>query len=88
MIVKKDFIKNSMIINFLIGLVVFVSINIILAKIIINKKIDLTQDNLFTLTSNTKNISNSFKKRSINNKNNSLNVVGIFFKSKFLLGIK
>ena len=47
MIVKKDFIKNSMIINFLIGLVVFVSINIILAKIIINKKIDLTQDNLF-----------------------------------------
>ena len=56
MIVKKDFIKNSMIINFLIGLVVFVSINIILAKIIINKKIDLTQDNLFTLSSNTKNI--------------------------------
>ena len=46
MIIKKDFIKNSMFINFLIGLVVFVSINIILAKIIINKKIDLTQDNL------------------------------------------
>ena len=56
MIIKKDFIKNSMFINFLIGLVVFVSINIILAKIIINKKIDLTQDNLFTLSSNTKNI--------------------------------
>ena len=56
MIIKKGFIKNSMIINFLIGLVVFVSINIILAKIIINKKIDLTQDNLFTLSSNTKNI--------------------------------
>ena len=30
-----------MIINFFIGLVVFVSINIILAKIIINKKIEL-----------------------------------------------
>ena len=56
MIIKKDFIKNSMFINFLIGLIVFVSINIILAKIIINKKIDLTQDNLFTLSSNTKNI--------------------------------
>ena len=56
MIIKKDFIKNSIFINFLIGLVVFVSINIILAKIIINKKIDLTQDNLFTLSSNTKNI--------------------------------
>ena len=56
MVLKKDILKNSVFINFFLALVLFVSINVILAKVLVNKKIDLTEDNLFTLSTNTKNI--------------------------------
>ena len=59
----KDLLKNSSFINFFIALVVFISINIILAKLLVNKKIDLTEDNLFTLSSNTKNIVKSLNEQ-------------------------
>ena len=56
MTIKKSFNKNSVFINFVFGLIAFISINIIFSKLLINKKIDLTEDNLFTLSTNTKNI--------------------------------
>ena len=56
MIFIKTFFKNSIIINFIIALIVFISVNIIITKVIINKKIDLTEDKLFTLSSNTKSV--------------------------------
>ena len=43
---NKNFFKNS-IINIAIALVFFISINIIFSKILINKKIDLTEDKLY-----------------------------------------
>ena len=54
MTIKKSFNKNSVFINFVFGLIAFISINIIFSKLLINKKIDLTEDNLFTLSTNTK----------------------------------
>ena len=63
MILKKDLLKNSVFLNFFLALVMFVSINIILAKVLVNKKIDLTEDNLFTLSSNTKNIIKSLNEQ-------------------------
>ena len=63
MILKKDLLKNSVFLNFFLALVIFVSINIILAKVLVNKKIDLTEDNLFTLSSNTKNIVKSLNEQ-------------------------
>ncbi len=56
MIFNKTFFKNSIIINIIIALIVFISVNIIITKVIINKKIDLTEDKLFTLSSNTKSV--------------------------------
>tara|TARA_B100001989_G_scaffold248018_1_gene221029 strand:+ start:2219 stop:4114 length:1896 start_codon:yes stop_codon:yes gene_type:complete len=56
MIFIKTFFKNSIIINFIIALIVFISVNIIITKVIINKKIDLTEDKLFTLSTNTKSV--------------------------------
>ena len=56
MIIKKSLYKNSIFINFVLSVIAFISINIILSKLLINKKIDLTEDNLFTLSTNTKNI--------------------------------
>ena len=53
---NKNFFKNSISINIAIALVFFISINIIFSKILINKKIDLTEDKLFTLSTNTKNV--------------------------------
>ena len=53
---NKNFFKNSISINIAIALVLFISINIIFSKILINKKIDLTEDKLFTLSKNTKNV--------------------------------
>jgi len=53
---NKNFFKNSISINIAIALVLFISINIIFSKILINKKIDLTEDKLFTLSTNTKNV--------------------------------
>ena len=52
----KTFFKNSILINFIIALVVFISVNVVIIKVIINKKIDLTEDKLFTLSSNTKSV--------------------------------
>ncbi len=52
---KKVFIDFSFI-NLLVALVVFISFNIIIAKVVINKKIDFTSDKLFTLSKNTKSI--------------------------------
>ena len=52
----KTFFKNSIIIDFIIAFVVFISVNIIILKVIINKKIDLTEDKLYTLSSNTKSV--------------------------------
>ncbi|MBF96332.1 MAG: hypothetical protein CMJ13_03805 [Pelagibacterales bacterium] len=54
--IKKELFNNSVILNFFVSLIIFISINIIASRIIVNKKIDLTEDNLFTLSSNTKNI--------------------------------
>ncbi len=56
MIFIRTFFKNSILINFIIALIVFISVNIIITKVIINKKIDLTEDKLFTLSSNTKSV--------------------------------
>ena len=53
---NKNFFKSSISINIAIVLVFFISINIIFSKILINKKIDLTEDKLFTLSTNTKNV--------------------------------
>ena len=53
---NKAFNKNSILVNIIISLIIFVLINIIFSKIIINKKIDLTADKLFTLSSNTKSV--------------------------------
>ncbi len=63
MIIKKNLLKNSVFLNIFLALVTFVSINIILAKVLVNKKIDLTEDNLFTLSSNTKNIVKSLNEQ-------------------------
>ena len=53
---NKTIFKSSFYINFIIGFVVFILLNIVLSKFLINKKIDLTEDKLFTLSANTKSV--------------------------------
>lgn len=56
MILKKYKLKNYFFLNIFFAFTLFVSINILSNKFLINQKLDLTQDKLYTLSSNTKNI--------------------------------
>ena len=55
-------LKNNLLINnfkflkFIIFTLLFLFFNVILSGILVNKKLDLTADRLFTLSSNTKEI--------------------------------
>ena len=62
MLVKKK-LKNTIFFNVVIAVLAFISLNIIITKAIINKKIDLTEDKLFTLSTNTKNVINELNEQ-------------------------
>ena len=62
MLVKKK-LKNTIFFNVVIAVLAFIALNIIITKAIINKKIDLTEDKLFTLSTNTKNVINELNEQ-------------------------
>ena len=62
MLLKKK-LKNTIFFNVVIAVLAFIALNIIITKTIINKKIDLTEDKLFTLSTNTKNVINELNEQ-------------------------